>query len=35
MVTFGPVGREVEALEPDALLEHYDDLGAVVAGLIG
>ncbi|MGB5556912.1 MAG: HAD-IA family hydrolase [Paracoccaceae bacterium] len=35
LVTFGPVGREVEALEPDALLDHYDDLGAAVAGLIG
>jgi len=26
LVTFGPVGREVERLEPDALLDHYDRL---------
>lgn len=35
LVTFGPDGQGVAALEPDALLEHYDDLGRVVAGLIG
>ena len=35
LVTFGPAGREVEALEPDALLNHYDDLGQMVAELIG
>lgn len=35
LVTFGPDGRGVEALQPEALLDHYDDLDRVVAGLIG
>ncbi|WP_435167370.1 HAD-IA family hydrolase [Falsirhodobacter sp. 1013] len=34
LVTFGPEGRGVERLEPDALLESYADLGRVVASLI-
>ncbi len=35
LVTFGPDGRGVADLAPEALLDGYDDLGAVVAGLIG
>ncbi len=35
LVTFGPDGREVDALEPEALLDHFDDLARVVAHLIG
>jgi len=35
LVTFGPDGRGVEKLAPDALLHHYDDLDQVVSGLIG
>ncbi len=35
LVTFGPDGRGVEALEPDALLDDYDALAGVVARLIG
>ena len=35
LVTFGPNGRAVEALQPEALLDHFDDLWDVVAGLIG
>lgn len=35
LVTFGPTGRKVADLEPEALLDHYDDLPAVVARLIG
>ncbi len=35
LVTFGPDGRGVAALEPDALLDHYDDLGRAVVALIG
>jgi phosphoglycolate phosphatase len=35
LVTFGPAGGGAEALEPDALLAHFDDLGSVVARLIG
>ncbi|WP_068116850.1 HAD-IA family hydrolase [Tropicimonas marinistellae] len=34
MVTFGPDGRKVAALEPDALLEHFDALPSVVDRLI-
>ncbi len=26
LVTFGPTGRQVEEMKPDALLDHYDDL---------
>lgn len=35
LVTFGPNGREVANLHPEALLDHYDHLPRVVAGLIG
>jgi len=35
LVTFGPAGPGAEALEPDAMLGDFDDLGAVVARLIG
>ena len=35
LVTFGPTGRDVASLNPEALLDHYDDLDAVVARLIG
>ncbi len=35
LVTFGPTGREVENLHPEALLDHYDHLFEVVEGLIG
>ncbi len=35
LVSFGPGGPGAEALEPDALLADYGDLGAVVARLIG
>lgn len=33
LVTFGPTGRAVAALNPAALLRHYDDLADIVAGL--
>jgi phosphoglycolate phosphatase len=33
LVTFGPAGGDMAALEPEALLDHFDDLPAVVAGL--
>ena len=35
LITFGPGGRGVAALEPDALLDDYDALAAVVSRLIG
>jgi len=35
LVTFGPTGRDVEKLNPEALLDHYDGLFEVVEGLIG
>ena len=35
LVTFGPTGREVETLRPEALLDHYDKLFEVVEGLLG
>jgi phosphoglycolate phosphatase len=35
LVSFGPGGPGAEALEPDALLGNFSDLGAVVARLIG
>ena len=35
LVSFGPEGGGVEALEPDALLGRFDDLPGVVARLIG
>lgn len=34
LVTFGPTGRDVEKLKPEALLDHYDQLFDVVHGLI-
>ena len=34
LVTFGPEGRSIERLQPEALLDHYDDLAGVVARLI-
>lgn len=30
LVTFGPAGADMAALAPDALLDHYDDLDAVL-----
>lgn len=30
LVTFGPTGRDVEALNPEGLLDHYDDLERVI-----
>ncbi len=35
LVTFGPDGQGVSAHAPDALLEHFDGLDAVVDSLIG
>lgn len=35
LVTFGPEGRGVERMQPEALLDHYDDLAGVVRRLIG
>ena len=35
LVTFGPGGEDVAALEPEALIGHYDELPGVVARLIG
>ena len=35
LVTFGPDGRSVEALEPEAMIDHYDELDAVVRRLLG
>ena len=35
LVTFGPEGQGVARLSPEALLDHYDDLGAVVSRLLG
>ncbi|MHA6263976.1 HAD-IA family hydrolase [Arenibacterium sp. CAU 1754] len=35
LVTFGPSGADMAALEPEALLHRFDDLPGVVAGLIG
>ncbi|WJY21692.1 HAD-IA family hydrolase [Fontisubflavum oceani] len=34
LVTFGPDGRGVEALAPEALLDHYDDLDRIVDHLL-
>ncbi len=33
LVTFGPTGMAVRDLQPEALLDHYDDLPAVLSGL--
>lgn len=35
LVTFGPGGEDVAALEPEGLIGHYDELQAVVQRLIG
>ncbi|MFT6674624.1 MAG: phosphoglycolate phosphatase [Sulfitobacter sp.] len=35
LVTFGPAGGDMAALEPEALLHDYADLPALVTGLIG
>ncbi|WP_420584456.1 HAD-IA family hydrolase [Ruegeria sp.] len=35
LVTFGPSGQDMAALEPEALLHHFDDLPDLVTGLIG
>jgi phosphoglycolate phosphatase len=34
LVSFGPTGREVAALGPEAMLDHYDDLDGVIADLL-
>ena len=35
LVSFGPEGRGVERLQPDALLDHFDHLPALAARLMG
>ncbi|MEX0277102.1 MAG: HAD-IA family hydrolase [Ruegeria sp.] len=35
LVTFGPAGDDMAALEPEALLHHFDDLPTLVPDLIG
>lgn len=35
LVTFGPSGADMAALEPEALLHHFDDLPDLVEDLIG
>ncbi len=35
LVTFGPEGKGIARLAPEALLDHFDDLPAVVKRLIG
>ncbi|WP_424833124.1 HAD-IA family hydrolase [Ruegeria sp.] len=35
LVTFGPSGDDMAALEPEALLHHFDDLPGLVPDLIG
>ncbi len=35
LVTFGPSGDDMAALQPEALLHHFDDLPEMVADLIG
>lgn len=35
LVTFGPSGDDMAALQPEALLHHFDDLPALVTNLIG
>lgn len=35
LVSFGPEGRGIARLKPDALFDHYDELGALVARLLG
>jgi phosphoglycolate phosphatase len=34
LVTFGPLGRDVADLRPEALLDHFDGLDAVIARLL-
>lgn len=34
LVTFGPEGRAIERLEPEALLDHFDDLPGLVLRLL-
>jgi phosphoglycolate phosphatase len=34
LVTFGPEGRAIERLQPEALLDHFDDLPALAARLL-
>ncbi len=34
LVTFGPEGRDVARLEPEALLDHFDDLPALAERLV-
>jgi phosphoglycolate phosphatase len=34
LVTFGPEGRAISRLAPDALLEHYNDLPDLIATLL-
>ncbi|PZR00890.1 MAG: haloacid dehalogenase [Cereibacter sphaeroides] len=34
LVTFGPEGHEVARMKPEALLDHFDDLSALVAQII-
>jgi phosphoglycolate phosphatase len=35
LVTFGPEGRAVARLEPEALLEHFDDLPGLAERMVG
>lgn len=35
LVTFGPIGQDVQDYDPDVLLHHYDELPAVAKELIG
>jgi phosphoglycolate phosphatase len=35
LVTFGPSGEDMAALEPEALLHDYAHLGGIVRDLIG
>jgi phosphoglycolate phosphatase len=35
LVTFGPAGGDMAALEPEALLDHYKDLPDIVTNLLG
>jgi phosphoglycolate phosphatase len=35
LVTFGPAGGDMAALEPEALLDHYKDLPDIVTNLFG
>ncbi|TGD64134.1 HAD family hydrolase [Tabrizicola sp. WMC-M-20] len=35
LVTFGPEGRSIERLQPEALLDHFDDLPDLAARMLG